>query len=79
MTLRSIWHIVGNGFAPLKIREASLDNIVVLFHLRSLFCDLVPNLFERLFLSFGLLTPQSRTSPEHEEVAEYLFLRLLAV
>lgn len=79
MTLRSIWHIVGKGFALLKSREAGLGNVVVWFHPRPLFCGLVPNLFERLFLSSGLLIPQSRTSPEHEEVAEYPFLRVLAV
>lgn len=56
MTLRSIWHMFGKGVTLVKIREASLDSIAVSFYSRSLFCDLVPNLFERLFLSAGLLT-----------------------
>lgn len=78
MTLSSIWHRIGKGVAPKK-RDASFDNIVVWFHPRSLFGDLVPNVFERLSLSSWLLTPQSRTSSEHKEVAKYPCLRLLAV
>lgn len=76
MILRSIWHMVGKGVAPLKIKE---DNIVVWFHPRSLFCVFIPNLFERVFLFSALLRPQSRASPEKEEAAEYPSLRWLAM
>lgn len=49
-TQKSILHMFAKGVTLLKNREDSRKGW---FHLRSLFCDLVPNLFGKLFLSSG--------------------------